>query len=179
MGVAVSLSPLKTKMDILYFLNFVFLLSYNISDVRSEEIKAFFLHSSYDYRNPLCTSCPDIECVHTEKAEILSRPTDITICYRSMPMTYQSMTNFWSTVFSFGSINDDFTDLEEGYLFGVWETGPWLGYKGSEDSVYEWLALGENFLHDLQIWRHSCLSIDFETGDVKLEKFNLKSTPRT
>ena len=53
-------------------------------------------------------------------------------------------------------------------MFGVWETGPWLGYKTMGDSVFEWLALGENFLHDLQIWRHSCFSIDFETGDIKL-----------
>ena len=53
--------------------------------------------------------------------------------------------------------------MEEGYIFGVWETGPWIGYKGLEDTAHEWLAL-----HDVQIWRHSCLSLDFKTGDIKL-----------
>ena len=58
--------------------------------------------------------------------------------------------------------------MDEGYLFGVWETGPWLAYKGSNDTVHEWVALGENFLHDFQIWRHSCFSIDFEAGKIRL-----------
>ena len=58
--------------------------------------------------------------------------------------------------------------MEEGYVFGIWNTGPWLGFKGPQNSVYEWLALGENFLKDFQIWRHSCISIDSELGEVKL-----------
>ena len=136
----------------------IFLLSCIISESRSEDISSYFLQSRHDYRIPAYTSGLNIECVHSKPAKLITNPTQITVCYRSLPITYQlsSFGDFWSTVLGFGSIKDDFTDMDEGYLFGVWKTGPWLAYKGPEDKAHEWVALGENFLHDPQIWRHSC-----------------------
>ena len=136
----------------------------------SDATKIYFLQKQYDYRHPAYTAGLNMECVHTKPKELISNPAKITICYRSFPMTYQlsSFGDFWLTIFGFGSIKEDFTDMDEGYLFGVWETGPWLAYKGSNNTVHEWVALGENFLHDFQIWRHSCFSIDFEAGKIRL-----------
>ena len=143
------------------------LLSCFVFHAKSSQIKSYFLNQNYDYKNPLCTSCQDMDCLLARNDQSLKPGKKITICYRSFPMRYTG-TNTWSTVFGFGQINDDYTGMKEGYIFGVWETGPWIGYKGLEDTAHEWLALGENFLHDVQIWRHSCLSLDFETGDIKL-----------
>ena len=33
---------------------------------------------------------------------------------------------------------------------------------------FKWVGMGENRLSDLQVWRHTCLSIDFVNGLVKL-----------
>ena len=83
-------------------------------------------------------------------------------------MLYENYLNSWSSVVGFGTIRPDFTDIEEGVIFGIWETGPWIAVKYTQDGPYNWLALGENFMPDLQIWRHTCFTLDFVSGETKL-----------
>ena len=83
-------------------------------------------------------------------------------------MLYENYLSSWSTVVGFGTLRSDFLEMEEGVIFAVWETGPWLGVKYQAGPSYHWVALGENFMHDLQIWRHTCFTVDFDTGETKL-----------
>ena len=131
-------------------------------------IETYFLNKEYDYLKPPCPTCPNIECLHTDRNTLIPLPSQITFCFRSQPLVYENYLSSWSTIAGFGTIRSDFIEMEEGVLYGVWETGPWLGVKFYSDPSYKWVALGENFLHDLQIWRHSCFSADFGTGEVKL-----------
>ena len=36
-----------------------------------------------------------------------------------------------------------FTSIQ-GFLFGVWETGPWVGFKNTNMDSYSWVGMGEN-----------------------------------
>ena len=72
-----------------------------IAEARVEKIQSYFIQKNFDYKSPPCTTCPDIECVHSGNSELISNPTKITACYRSYPMRYMST---WSTVFGFGKI---------------------------------------------------------------------------
>ena len=57
--------------------------------------------------------------------------------------------------------------MDHGLLFSVWDSGPWLALKSRGDSEYYWLSLGEDqFEQQLQVWRHSCISIDFTSGKL-------------
>ena len=90
------------------------------------------------------------------------------MCYRSYPMRYQNHLSLWSSVIGFGTIRSDFVGMEEGVIFGIWETGPWLGIKYRTSQSYPWVALGDNFLLDLQLWRHTCFMIDFDQDLIQL-----------
>ena len=83
-------------------------------------------------------------------------------------MQYQNHINYWSTVVGFGTIKSDFSDMEEGIIFGVWEATAWIGVKYRSSRGIAWQIVGPNFLTDMQIWRHTCFSIDFIDGNVKL-----------
>ena len=147
------------------------LLLYQSSLAESEKIRSFFLQHDYSFLVPSYTAGLDMECVHTKQNNTLvTKPLSITLCFRSFPITWQLsiFEQFWMTIVGFGNIKEDFSDMDQGYLFGIWETGPWLAYKDSDDTVHEWVSLGQNAIPDFQIWRHSCIAINFETGDITL-----------
>ena len=123
-------------------------LLYLVSLGTSERITTYFLNSDYSLYNPL--------------------PSDITLCYRLQPMMYNGIDYYWPTIIGFGNIRSDFTDMDEGFAFGTWESGPWMGVKNRTNTNYAWVSLGPKFMHDVQIWRHTCLSMNFYTGHVKL-----------
>ena len=83
-------------------------------------------------------------------------------------MLYLNHQNPWSSVIGFGTIKPSFLSMDEGVVFGIWETGPWIGVKYRTSESFKWVGMGENWLSDLQVWRHTCLSIDFVNGLVKL-----------
>ena len=58
--------------------------------------------------------------------------------------------------------------MDNGVFFAVYETGPWLAMKSTGDPAYSWLGYGDHFFKDLQVWRHSCFTIDFNSGATKL-----------
>ena len=43
-------------------------------------IQTYFLNKHYDFLEPMCNSCPEIECLLTEKDYEI--PNDFTICVR-------------------------------------------------------------------------------------------------
>ena len=45
-----------------------------------KDIKTYFLNKHYDFKNPLCQTCPDIECLFTEGT--YNFPEETTICAR-------------------------------------------------------------------------------------------------
>lgn len=48
--------------------------------IKSKKIETFFLNKKFDFLEPICSSCPNIECLATEGSfEITS---NITICVR-------------------------------------------------------------------------------------------------
>ena len=49
-------------------------------DKDMKDIKTYFLNKHYDFKNPLCQTCPDIECLFTEGT--YNFPEEITICAR-------------------------------------------------------------------------------------------------
>ena len=118
------------------------------------KIDTYYLNAEYDYMAKLCPTCPDMECLHTDNNTARLLPSAVTFCFRSQPMLYENPLYFWSSVVGFGTIRSDFVDMEEGVIFGIWETGPWLGVKYRTGPSYHWVGMGENFMHDLQIWRH-------------------------
>ena len=46
----------------------------------SELIQTYFLNKEYDFITPICTNCPQIECLLTEGSYKI--PDDISICVR-------------------------------------------------------------------------------------------------
>ena len=129
----------------------------------SESIQTYFLNSDHTFRNPLPNAC-----LHTDPANIIPLPSQLTFCLRMQPMVHAGQEDPWSTIVGFGTINTDFTGLEEGIAFGTWETGPWIGVKNKTNTDYVWIGLGKNFMRDVQIWRHTCFSINFDTGHMQL-----------
>ena len=123
-------------------------LLYLVSLGTSERITTYFLNSDYSLYNPL--------------------PSDITLCYRLQPMMYNGIDYYWPTIIGFGNIRSDFSDMDEAFAFGNFESGPWIGVKNRTNTNYAWVSLGPNFMHDVQICRHTCLSMNFYTGHITL-----------
>ena len=76
----------------------------------------------------------------------------------------------------FGRIKTDFSDLKDGFLFGLWpdnaeskewKQGAWLGL--SPPVAPKWAASPlyvDEF--DVHVWKHECFTIDFKTGSHKI-----------
>ena len=83
-------------------------------------------------------------------------------------MLYRIRHNPWTIVAGFGRIQTDFSDMVEGLILGVYEFLIWIGLKYKDNDNYVWVSMGKNEFQDLQVWRHLCISIEFETGRVNL-----------
>ena len=42
--------------------------------------------------------------------------------------------------------HQDWTDIDEGWLYGEWETGPWWGFHTKEKAyaTYGWVSMGSD-----------------------------------
>merc|ERR1719234_1505902 len=60
--------------------------------------------------------------------------------------------------------------MDEGWLYGEWETGPWWAFHTKEKAVgsYGWLGLGTGMRGPQLTWRHTCVVADFIEGHTKL-----------
>ena len=55
-------------------------ISIGLRVVHLKDIKTYFLNKNYDFKNSLCQTCPDIECLFTEGN--FNFPEETTICAR-------------------------------------------------------------------------------------------------
>ena len=92
-------------------------------------IKSFHLNKEFDILNPICDSCPDPECViYKDESASIPFPREMTACFRTQPMSYITSWRY-STSMSFGTLLPDFSSMDEGFFYGIWDTGPWLALK--------------------------------------------------
>ena len=142
------------------------LIIYPLNLCLAEQVKVYFLNNKFDFRATQNPADPNIDCLYSNDSRRI--PTQMSMCHRVQGMIYQNSQNPWISVLGFGIINHSFTAIEEGLMFGIWETGPWIGIKYRRSENYIWIGLGEGISIDLQVWRHTCFSVDFESGDIKL-----------
>ena len=106
-----------------------------INTFYEKTIKTHFLNKNFDLKHPLFKTCPDIESLYTQgDFEFLS---EISICFRSKPISFVNTRHVWEIIMSFGTNVPDWSKLEKGFFFGFWKTGPWIGFKFKE-------GLGQN-----------------------------------
>ena len=134
----------------------------------SEKIVTYFLNSEFDYRAYQDEDDPNIECVHTDPRTVIPLPGQVTICYRSNTIMYTNYEDPFISFVGLGTIKPDFLNVVEGVAFGIWKYGPWVGFNYESFHTFDWFPLGEINLPDLGVWRHTCLSIDFDSGNVTL-----------
>ena len=67
-------------------------------------------------------------------------------------------------------MDTNMTDVLGGIVWSRWRGGSWLGVK-TDDNVgvrnrLTWIRTGDGAGQNVQGWKHACLSIDWETGDI-------------
>jgi len=147
-----------------------------VGGVVGKSVPVYFLNADYDYRNMKDWSRPDIDCVHTV-GDTIPFPEKVTVCVRMMHITYENpVASSYATAFGFGTFLDDWSELDEGFLYGEWETGPWWGYrtKGKAPASYGWVGLGDSGGSDHGVWRHTCTVIDFTNGRTAVVENGVK-----
>ena len=106
-------------------------------------------------------------------------PPQLTVCMRSQARSYMDPSSSYVYGFSFGQllpVRPDFYTIllrvtiwlkgwfgiDEGWIFGEWETGPWLGFRSTEKEAgsYSWLGFGDGAGGDHMVktqipWIHS------------------------
>ena len=107
----------------------------------------------------------ELECLQSERN--FNLPDEISICTRWKPYSYQNIRSYWSLALGIGNRNLFKNVYEDGFLYGVWESGPWIGFKLPGTSAMGWIG-GGTAVYDFLIWRHTCFSLSRSTGKFKL-----------
>ena len=154
----------------------IFFLCY-FNQIHTKTINTYFLNKHFDTKQPLCKTCPDIECLYTQGD--FEFPTELSICFRSKPLSYVNTRHVWGIIMSFGTIAPDWIKLEEGFFFGVWKTGPWIGFKLPGTDNIAWIGGGAGNSFNFHVWRHSCFSLNRSTGRFKLVENGKKVWDKT
>ena len=119
-----------------YFINIFYNLNMNtffligLRFVHLKDIQTYFLNKNYDFKNPLCQTCSDIECLFTEGN--YNFPEETTICVRwgrrgladnsredifsfsrAKPKSNVDAKEDWSSVFGFGNMAREKAILDE------------------------------------------------------------------
>ncbi|XP_023343016.1 uncharacterized protein LOC111712593 [Eurytemora carolleeae] len=141
---------------------------------RGDPIDVYFLNKHYDLRANDYFEDKEHECVITPPGAEYRYSQQMTLCWRQYPIRYEFPTGPYSGVISLGTLNSDRSDfdvcrLQEGLLYGNWDNGPWFGFKSKDNPEHIWVGMGTN-VQELQIWQHTCLSLDMKTGDIRLSE---------
>ena len=143
------------KMNKWYFCSIV--LSTLVVLSSSFEIRSFFLNKHADLLRKPFSLASGRECVHTTRTDI-KLTEEITICYRQKPYMIRGK----SGVFTFGTLDETWSDFQYGFTFGVWNSGAWLGYK-EKGKPLSWINMGRHRI-EIHAWRHTCITLNFKTG---------------
>jgi hypothetical protein len=106
------------------------------------EIKTYFLNKGFDVGSgdQLIFEEPVMECLQAEGEFLFGEET--TFCYRSRPMSYTNPRVPVSSMVGYGTKHKNDSEFREGFLFGVYDTGPWLGIKAPDSETYAWMGGG-------------------------------------
>ena len=72
------------------------------------------------------------------------------IFWRWKPISYQNIRSFWSLALGIGNLNIYDGTVDDGIMYGVWESGPWAGFKMTGTNAMGWLA-GGTAVFDLMV----------------------------
>ena len=124
-------------------------------------LKTFYLNKKAALLSRPISEYNGRECVHT-LGKKLRLPEQFSFCYRHQPMVF----NYRSGLISIGKIDSRWGNLEVGIVYGNYDSGVWLGLVEGLKPI-KWISLG---LHKFptQVWRHSCITVDFENGVFQL-----------
>ena len=80
------------------------------------------------------------------------------------PMMYVTsiINHAWSSVMSFGTLMPDWNDFEEGLIWGVFHSGPWIGLKSRDSPLRSlfWVGAGKGEGFNHHVWRHTCFVLN-------------------
>lgn len=65
-------------------------------------------------------------------------------------MSFQSVRGGWSLALGVGNYNNVTDILEEGIMFAIYKSGPWVGIKLPENSNIGWIGM-DNVQYDLTV----------------------------
>ena len=92
-------------------------------------------------------------------------PTKLTFCYRWNAFQYTGLHKVLF-IMTLGVIDHQVTELHEGFSFGYWTSGPWLGIK-PKGKDYSWI--GHQVIGSTpHQWTHTCFTYNLDTGVYKL-----------
>ena len=148
-----------------------------IDSTNSRNIKTFFLNKKRPLREKECApeECK-LDCVYTQGKYSFPHKGSTTVCYRYNAATYAGFNYPYSFVMQFGRIKPDFSDLEDGFLFGLWPDNA----ESKEWKQSAWLAMSPPITNkwaasplyvdgfDVHVWKHECFTVDFKTGSHKI-----------
>ena len=124
-------------------------------------LKTFYMNKKSQLDSRPISPYNGRECIHTVDKRVLL-PKQITLCYRHQPMVF----NYRSGLISFGQINNQWSNLDYGFVYGNYDSGEWLGFVEGLKPI-TWIPMG---LHQFktQVWRHACITFDFEGAQLQL-----------
>ena len=143
----------------------------------SRKLKTFFLNKNRPLRERECK--PDeckLDCILAQGKWGFRNKGSMTVCYRYNAKTYAGFDYPYSFVMQYGNIKPDFSDLDDGFLFGLWPDNA----EGKEWKQSAWLAMSPPITNkwaalklyvdgfDVHVWKHECFTLNFDTGDLKL-----------
>ena len=108
--------------------------------ISTKEIKTYFLNKKFDFKSLMSTTDPELECLQSERN--FNLPDEISICTRWKPYSYQNIRSYWSLALGIGNRNLFKNVYEDGFLYGVWESGPWIGFKLPGTTAMGWIGGG-------------------------------------
>ena len=54
--------------------------------------------------------------------------------------------SYWSLVLGLGTMDEDDIVLDNGLMFSVYESGPWVGYKFTNNPAIGWIGAGTEMM---------------------------------
>ena len=103
------------------------------------------MNKKFDLLTPFEQDNPNIECLKATGQ--FKFPTQISFCYRSKPMSNVNLRHPGSTNLGFGTMLEKDTEMREGFIYGPWDTGLWIGIKQPIHDNYNFFGggMGEGF----------------------------------
>ena len=106
---------------------------------------------------------PDLECLSSKTS--VSLPSQISICFRYRPVSILYGQGAYGMVsLSKMGVGKNKTKVVGGFVWARYRRGVWLGVMLS--SGLQWSRLGDGAGQNVLGWKHACLSIDWDTGEV-------------